>query len=459
MNVHDLRNRLIASDFNILVGVIEDEHFDAKSGKYDLSTDSGALELAKDVSSFANRSGGLIVIGAKTTDDPTFYGRRVHSISPFAFNLVDPIDYHKVIKSWIYPRPSDIDIQWVPSNSDPSKGIVFIFVPKQPESSWPFLLRRDIDPNTNRRRREILYGYVEGVSHSSDPVSVESLHSMIKEGRDNQWKGNISNRLDAIEARLAQPSIVNTRRNDLDHLLPERIKKAVDAAGLNDHRTFSLVISPLDLVQVRSILSSTPDSIAACLENPPRLRSGGWGMDTGDRARIVSGELRRVKSNEYKVLDLYRDATLVFACRADETLLGWGNSFGNTRINPVALVEITYMFFDFYKLVIERVEPPTSDFCVRVQFQNLHNNGEITSLAPHGVAAQTRGFVTHRYLAPESSFATSFDIGSAGYDASTTTVLALREIYAWFGIEADKIPYLNGEQDAVDIEKIKDPRS
>lgn len=459
MNFRDLRNALAAGELNVLVGLIEDEHFDAKSGKYDLSTDSGSLELAKDISSFANRSGGIIVIGARTTDDPTFYGRRVHSVSPFPFNLIDPIDYHNVIKSWIYPRPHEIDVQWVASKAEPNNGIVYIFVPEQPEGSWPFLLRRDIDPNTNRRRREILYGYVERMSHSSDPVSVESFHSMIKEGRDNHWKSNISVRLEAIEARLSQPSAENTRRNDVDQLVPQRAMKSIEAAGLQNHRTYCLVISPLDTLQVRSILSSTPDSIASSLEHPPQTRYGGWAMDTGDRARIVGGELRRVKSDEYKVLDLFRDGTLVFACRADETLLGWGHSFGKTRINPVALIELTYMFFDFYRLVIERLEPPAGDLRVWVQFQNLHMNGEITSLAPHGVASQTRSSDFYRRQAPENSYATTFDVDASHYDASSIAVLALREIYAWFGIEADKIPYLNSDQSAVDIEKIKDPRS
>jgi predicted HTH transcriptional regulator len=161
MNFIELKQKLASSEFDILIGLVEDEHFDAKSGKYDLSSDGGRLELAKDVSSFANRSGGIIVIGAKTTDDPSFYGRRIESISVFPFSLINPPDYHNVIKDWMYPRPDNTEIEWVPSKNESDKGLVYIFIPDQPQNLRPFLIKKDIDPTTNRKRKEILFGYVE----------------------------------------------------------------------------------------------------------------------------------------------------------------------------------------------------------------------------------------------------------------------------------------------------------
>jgi hypothetical protein len=54
-----------------IVGTPESEWVDFKSvppeGPYDLSTDKGKFELAKDVAAFSNASGGLIVCGFKAT--------------------------------------------------------------------------------------------------------------------------------------------------------------------------------------------------------------------------------------------------------------------------------------------------------------------------------------------------------------------------------------------------------
>ncbi|MBI5475076.1 MAG: hypothetical protein HY961_22255 [Ignavibacteriae bacterium] len=455
MNFIDLRSRLASGEFDFLIGLVEDEHFDAKSGKYDLIGESGKLELAKDVSSFANRSGGIIVIGAKTTDDPAFYGRRIDSVSLFPFNLINPTDYHNIIKDWIYPRPENVDVDWIPSKDESDKGLVYIFVPDQPENLRPFLLKKDVDPSTNRRRKEILFGYAERVSHSSDPVTVEAFHLMVRHGRENRWKEDIGSRLAAIEARLSESPEEKERKKNLEQIVLPRVGRSVEAAGLKEHRTYSLVVSPVDSTEVESILSSTPDSIASLLEQPPPLRYAGWGMETGDRAKLIGGEIRRVKADEYKVLDLYRDGTLVFACRADEALLGWGNRFGKTRINPVALIETTYMFFKFYELVLARLEPVINEARVWVLFHNLHSGGEITSLAPHGVDSTSQITDFYKRDAPENDYVGRVRIEIQNFDASRTAVLILREIYGWFGIESDKIPYLTTDKAAIDVERIK----
>jgi len=458
MNFGELKNKLASGEFNILVGLVEDEHFDAKSGKYDFTDDQGKLEFAKDVSSFANRSGGIIVIGAKTTEDPAFYGRRVESISTFPFSLINPSDYHNIIKDWIFPRPQNIEIEWVASSNESDKGLVYIFIPDQPENIRPFLIKKDIDPTTNRKRKEILFGYVERVSHTSDPVTVDHLHTMLRLGKENRWKEDIGGRLAAIEAKLSESPEEKERRKNLEQIILSRAKKSIEACGLKNYRTYSLAISPNEQTEVHSLLTSTADSIAKMMEEPPQLRYAGWAMETGDRAKIIAGELRRVKSDEYKILDLYRDGTFIFACRADEALLGWGNTFGKTKLNPIALVEITYMFFSFFELVLKRLDPQVQACQVCIQFLNLHESGLPTSLAPHGVNASAQRFDSYRRNAPESNYLGRISIDVSTFDASLAALSVLREIYGWFGIEEDKIPYLTDDLSRVDVEKLKNPK-
>ena len=458
MNFIDLKNTIISGSFNILIGMLEDEHFEVKSGKYDFSSDHGKQELAKDISSFANRSGGIIVIGAKTTDDPSFFGRRVDSISPFSVSLINPSDYHNVIKDWIYPRPENIEIEWIPLETDPDLGLLYIFIPNQPDNIRPFLLKKEIDPQTGRKRKEILFGYVERLSHTSDPVSVSSFHSMIRQGRENRWKEDFDNRLAAIEGKLSESPEDKERKKNFSQLAIARIDKAIDAVGLKEQRTYSLAISPLELTQVRSFLSSSADSISKLLEKPPQLRNNGWGMDTEDRARIIGGELRRVKSDEYKVIDLYRDGTLIFSCRADESLLCWGQNYNHKRINPLALIETTYLFFNLYTNILEWLDPPVKDLRLWIQFKNLQSNEEISSLAPYGVGTTAQLFGHNRKSAPDNNYLNELSVTVSEFKDTLTAVSALREIYAWFGIEVDQIPYLVDDHSAIDINKIINQR-
>ena len=138
MTYAEIKNEIDAANFDVLIGLIEDEHFEAKSGKYDFSNDSGKLELAKDVSSFANRSGGIIVIGAKTSDNPAFFGRRVDALSLTTCDLINESDYHNVIKLGFYPCPDNIQIAWVPSTQDLQRGLFYILIPNQLENLRPF---------------------------------------------------------------------------------------------------------------------------------------------------------------------------------------------------------------------------------------------------------------------------------------------------------------------------------
>ncbi len=64
-NTAEILEILASGMFEKLVGTLENEFFDAKAEpSRDLDLDRGKLDLAKDVSSFANWRGGIIVVGA-----------------------------------------------------------------------------------------------------------------------------------------------------------------------------------------------------------------------------------------------------------------------------------------------------------------------------------------------------------------------------------------------------------
>src|SRR5258706_3953217 len=89
--------------------------------------------------------------------------------------------------------------------------------------------------------------------------------------------------------------------------------------------------------ELRTLFMGPNDSIRRRLEKPPTLRYAGFDLETGDQGQSISGEKVRVASGDRKILELYRDGTFVFACRADDWFLAWASPKGEQRINPLAL--------------------------------------------------------------------------------------------------------------------------
>jgi len=65
-SIKELEKIISDGDFHSLIGKIENDFFDCKTGIYDLTKNSKKRELVKDVSSFANSNGGYILLGPQT---------------------------------------------------------------------------------------------------------------------------------------------------------------------------------------------------------------------------------------------------------------------------------------------------------------------------------------------------------------------------------------------------------
>ncbi|MGB2867280.1 MAG: ATP-binding protein [Bacteroidota bacterium] len=458
VDLSKLREALSVGDLDVLVGLLEDEWLEAKSGKYDLQNDSGRAELAKDVSSFANRIGGLIVIGAQTSDNATIAGRRIESVSPFSVDLIDPAQYHDVMNSWIYPQVDNVVIEWKRSRLKPSLGVLTIFIPPQAEHSKPFLLKKDIDPSTNYRRKGILFGLVERLSHSSKPSSIDRVHSLIKMGRENSLLQQVLERLSAIESNLPPSQEQLERSRGLVAIVTSRVTIAAKAASLFHVPNFHIAITPVQITEVQSLFDATTSGIRSRLENPRRLRSAGWNMYTASDAELVGGKLLRVKSQEYKIIDLYRDGTLVFVCTAGEQLLCYGSSFHDGKINPLALIETTYMFCDLYADVLNHLSIPPQSLRLQIGFSHAKSDQLTYALPPGDVASAAIAHTMSMHPAPSDAWSIPIDVQVAGFTPAKIGFIAISELYASFGMSLQDIPYLTKARDAIDEESLKNPR-
>ncbi len=166
-DVSEIKSLVISGRADLLKGRIENEWFDSKGQPYRIETDYGKRELAKDISSFGNRSGGLILIGARTQPSATHWGDEIVEIRPLPKNLVNEVQYRDIIKEWLYPEPENIVISWHEVQSS-GNGIWLIDIPPQPEEKLPFLIRRTIDEKKNV---EILFGYAKRVKDNSQPFA------------------------------------------------------------------------------------------------------------------------------------------------------------------------------------------------------------------------------------------------------------------------------------------------
>jgi len=205
---------------------------------------------------------------------------------------------------------------------------------------------------------------------------------------------------------------------------------------------------PGEQVEVRTFFDTGTDSVSKLLENPGQLRYAGWDMQTLDRARIVTGEYLEVRNGDRKIIALYRDGTLIARVSAGEDFLGHASKHreGNIdlRINPIALVEFTYNFVEFYRKAISFLEPrpKTIQLSVHVKDAFLKDGGKLY-LIPYGVKTWAWEFDDDKSFAPENDKQIfllvdcdrlASDVAGAAYDL-------LKEIYGWFGLSADKIPY------------------
>jgi predicted HTH transcriptional regulator len=70
--------------FAELISTVEHVQFECKNGSYDTKTAKSKIELAKDISTLANSSGGYLLIGPTTKQNPLHQGDEVISVSEFA---------------------------------------------------------------------------------------------------------------------------------------------------------------------------------------------------------------------------------------------------------------------------------------------------------------------------------------------------------------------------------------
>jgi hypothetical protein len=459
LDLDQIKKILESGDFDQFVGVVEGNFFDGKKEPYRLSDGREKLELAKDVSSFANAEGGAIVIGAVTKKDDVIAAEIVTGIHPFPRALVVVSDYLNVLNTWIFPNIPTLRIKWYESKKHKHKGVVGIIVENESHLWRPFLMTKHVEPDG--KLSTTLIGYAKRETDKSAPKTVHHLHVLIQAGLRFEGGGAIPpppsttppSTPPATDSSLGFPRVpvgedrVEVIPPKVTTVLPdssrvkERIEKAVEDASLTIRPIFILAAAPHEAAELEGLFSSRGSEIVGLLEHPPKLRRSGFAPDAGSDSRNVRGELRRTVIPEYKLLEFWQDGTIIFVGAGDADFLSWGSkSPDHLKINQLALIESTYVFCKMVRQVYKHARPRPTTVLYRIGLRRMTVkkpcvlSSGIVDIFPRGESKPASG--------SGKEFETLLPFGE---DAGSVAFRLVALVYRWFGFDDDEVPYAETE--------------
>ncbi|MEX2263778.1 MAG: hypothetical protein WD696_17620, partial [Bryobacteraceae bacterium] len=160
------------------------------------------------------------------------------------------------------------------------------------------------------------------------------------------------------------------------------------------------------------------------------------------RGCIVSqGRMRRAVQPQYKLLELWRDGCLIFLADGAEFLCRDIEDKQKLalRINPLVLAESTCLFCELARKIYEGASPRSHLAQYMIEFRNLSVNKTNPVLTP--VEVGSLPWPSTRSYEAEYSGERFTVTADPGEDAAITAFQLVSEVYTWFGIEQDEIPY------------------
>jgi hypothetical protein len=441
LTIEEVTDILSRGTFAELISTVEHAQFECKSGLYDTKTVKSKIELAKDVSALANSSGGYLLIGPATAKNPLHHGDEVVSVSEFGSSAFQPDTYRDILSSFIYPPIRDLKIEWHPGNADPSNGIASIYVPAKSVNEKPFLVAQS---ELDSQVRGHLFGYFERVGDDVLPTTVQMIRDTMKDGKRY---GDLNQRIENFEALLG--NLVSSRSAKQNPLTTERLlQRAADAkiaAQLSDVPSFFLLASPIQPVKLSGLYAGSKSAEYKAISEPPSYRQHGFDLNPHNPLQYVRGELIRRVSNGRKSLELWQDGTLVFVGRHDEDFLGWAvpRKEANLYINNYVLTEVISLFFVLTIQILSGAQDPPEK--VRVAFGFMRESAENATyeLSHHPVSRQFGSFEGQKVPAQNKIFWVDFQLKDAIPEVQALKLL--KEIYHWFGITDEMIPYIDSK--------------
>lgn len=218
-----------------------------------------------------------------------------------------------------------------------------------------------------------------------------------------------------------------------------RLESAIELAQLSERAVFALVAKPWPEARFKTLFAGSDSTLVRKFNNPPMLRRAGFSLEHDGNSRIVMGELRRVVISSWKIMELWRDGSLIYAVDAFvQPLWGSPRPDGSLQLNPLALAEPVYLFAELSRLIYEESTQKQKRFEYRIRLQGLIQDGKRASL---GEGPLQPFFFGNGHYAPESGMDRAIAWGHEQINSGAVAYDLVKEVYNWFGIADDGIPY------------------
>ncbi len=240
--------------------------------------------------------------------------------------------------------------------------------------------------------------------------------------------------------------------------IDQRLESAVDLAQLTERAVFGLTARPWPPARFKTLFAGNDAALVQLFNNPPKLRRAGFSLEHDGNSKIVMGDLRRAVVPGWKIMELWRDGTLIYAVDAlVQPFWGSPRSGGSIQMNPLALAEPVYLFAELSRLVNEQSLQKPQHTEYRVHFERLAHDGRGASLSEGPL--QPFFFANgNQHFAPESRMERTITWEGANIESGVAAYELIQEVYHWFGISDDGIPYTKKNANsatAIDPEAIK----
>jgi len=453
--------------FDKFIGVLESEFLEFKSEPYRLAEDMQKLELAKDVSAFANTRGGFIILGVKSTKIPEYNADVAFELNPIPRDRFNQEQYEDVVRDWIYPHIKGLRFSFIQPAGSVDKGFVVLEIPPDSIASRPFLIVRGTDSNIRKERR-ITFGYIERFQSTNLPTVVHRLQQLLHlgikfEGYDLFQQG-VDAQLGELRTSMQRLTGAVLRQVSTDelNLQTEReqrfegnVEDAAKETEMSERPRLILGAVPDQALKLSSFFSSQEDPLVRAFENPPELRANGFDFNVGRPSEILRGSIRRIAISGYKSMQLSTDGELIVLVPGDDDFLAWasmGKPGSAISINSFVLAEATYTFTLYVKNIYQYAIPRPSSVRLYIGFDDMSVDGKPATLSPHESGPFIATSEQWRKKAPSSRILLSVEV-QFGQTAERMAFLLRAALYHWFGFDDSSIPYTREADEGTVVDK------
>jgi len=441
--------------FSELLNTFESEFIDFKSEPYQLEEESQKVELAKDISSFANTFGGFILLGIKTKKFEEYKLDVADELRPIPSNRINLEQYESIARDWIYPPISGLRVQLIPSPDDLQKVFVVLEIPESTIVDKPFLIVRSSEDSRGRNKR-ITFGYAERFRGSSQPLIVQRIQQLLHLGRRLETHdsfhqavharlGNLEAQQKRLEATLLQQVEVEVAavKEKRGEKFDQNFQLAAKDAELEDQPHLMLGAIPEPGISLDSLFATSQNPLVRAFENPPEFREGGFDFALHRPSEIIKGTIRRVSIPGFHLMQLSTAGELIVLVPGDEGFLAWAlntNIDRPIRINSFVLAEVIYAFSVYVRNIYSSLPQKPQALEMYVGLRNMTRNGSPALLSSDEARRFGTGSTLNFKSAPSPSCIFSVLV-PVDETAERTAFLVRSKIYHWFGFDDGSVPY------------------